>query len=149
MTFTIAGGQAGYNYDVFAAGALLNPLSNSIWVWLGQGQTCNTYTVNVISQNALLILGTPQSSCGCGLTDAYLSLIAKVNPNGPQTDAYGVPYAWYIANGLLSITSGLATQDPDGDGLLNYQEYLYGTKPTVSEGFAVWISTPNGSTSIP
>jgi len=102
--------------------------------------------VNVNSQNAFFILGTPQSTNG--LTDAFLSLVLKINPYGPQTDGYGVPYAWYAENGFFQITNGLATADPDHDGLLNYQEYLYGTRLNVSEGFAIWTAL-NGTTAIP
>lgn len=149
VTFTIEGGYTNYFYDIFATGTLQDPLTNSIWFWLGQGQPCNTYTVNVTSQNAFLILGTPQDSSGFGLTDAYESLVAKISPSGPQTDAYGVPYAWYAEYGMVPITSGLATQDPDLDGLLNYQEYLYGTRPNVNEGFSIWIGSVNGTTVIP
>ena len=145
VTFSIEGGLPGFAYDVFATGALQNPAVNSIWVWLGQGYQCNTYTVNVNSANAFLILGTPLDSNGDGVSDAYSLLVAHINPDTiGQTDSYGVPYAWYVQNGL-SVQSAL--QDPDGDGLPNYQEYLYGTKPQVSEGFGVW--TTGGYTSIP
>ena len=61
-------------------------------------------------------------------------------------DSYGVPYAWYSQNGLNPLS---ATQDPDLDGLLNYQEYLYGSNPDVSEGFGIWLGEPNGTTGIP
>jgi hypothetical protein len=121
-------------------------LTNANWVWLGQGQAGNVYSVGILSPNAFFILGTPQSTGG--LTDAYLALVAKV-ASGSGTDAYGVPYAWYAQNGLVPITSALATQDPDRDGLLNYQEYLYGTRPNVSEGFNIWVGNVNGSSVIP
>jgi|ERR1019366_4974046 hypothetical protein len=147
VKFTIEGGWTNYAYDVFATGAMQTPFTNAIWFWLGQGHPCNTYTVNIDSANAFLVLGTPQSTNGFGLTDAYESLVAKVSPNGPQTNSYGVPYAWFAGSGLVPIMAGLGTNDPDLDGLLNYQEYLYGTRPQVNEGFSIW--TTGGYTSIP
>ena len=60
-----------------------------------------------------------------------------------------VPAAWYTANGLNASDPTVGIQDPDLDGLLNQQEYLYGTDPNVSQGFSVWIGTPDGTTSIP
>jgi hypothetical protein len=104
-----------------------------------------TYNLTISSDTCFLILGTPQDTSGYGLTDAYERLVARIDPNGSQTDSYSVPYAWYAENGL-SMQS--ATQDPDLDALLNYQEYLYGTDPNISQGFTIWVSTPN-STSIP
>jgi hypothetical protein len=143
VTFTIAGGLDGFLYDVFATGALQGPLANGTWVWLGQGSHCNTYTVNIPTRKAFLILGTPLDSNGDGITDAYSKLVAQIDPNAPpQNDAYGVPYAWYLQNGLNPMSGG---QDPDHDGLLNYQEYLFGTKPQVSEGFSIWTTAGNSN----
>ncbi len=137
ITFTIQGGLDGYYYDVFATAAL----QSGIWVWLGQGMHGNIYSVAIPTPNAFLELGTPQDSNGDGITDAYSRLIADIDPNAPpQSDAYGVPYAWYIENGL-TVTSAL--QDPDYDGLMNFQEYKYGTRPQVSEGFSVWTTLGN------
>jgi hypothetical protein len=135
VTFTIEGGWDGYAYDVFATGNLQSPITNSFWVWLGQGYHGNTYTVNVPSPNAFLILGTPQDSNGDGVTDAYSHLVSHTDPDHSQSDAYGVPYAWYIQNGLSPSSASL---DPDQDGLMNYQEYLYGTNPNSPEGLAIW-----------
>jgi hypothetical protein len=147
VKFTIEGGLPGYAYDVFATGYLQSPITNAIWSWLGQGYQCNTYTVNVPSANAFLILGTPLDSNGDGVTDAYSLLVAHISPTQlNQTDANGVPYAWYVQNGL-SPQSGML--DPDQDALLNYQEYQYGTRPQVSEGLNIWIGAANGMTVIP
>jgi hypothetical protein len=145
VTFTIQGGQPGYYYDVFATGALESPLANALWFWMGQGNSGNTYTLPITSHNAFLILGTPQDSNGDGVTDAFSRLVANIDPNTAQSDAYGVPYAWYVQNGLNVLSALL---DPDQDGLVNYREYLYGTRPQVSEGFAVWATTGSYS-SIP
>jgi hypothetical protein len=150
LTFTIEGGADNVPYDVFANSVLGFGSGSQNWAWMGQGYHCNTYTITNLPNTAcFLILGTPQDTSGFGLTDAYEGLVMQVNPDGSQTDSYGVPYAWYAEQGLNPFTAGMGGQDPDLDGLLNYQEYFYGTKPTVSEGFAVWISTPNGTTSIP
>jgi hypothetical protein len=141
VTFTIAGGQDGNFYDVFGTSSIVSPLTNSVWAWLGQGQHGNTYSVVVPSKTAFLLLGKPQDTNGDGLTDAYDRLVTHTNQ---VSGASGVPYAWYLQNGL-DPNSG--TQDPDFDGLMNFQEYLFGTKPNVSEGTSIWAA--GGSVSIP
>jgi len=149
--FTIEGGESGVACDVFANTELHGGTNGMPWTWMGQGYPCGRYMLtNMPASYCFLILGTPYSSNpGLGLTDAYELLVLQINPNGPQYDSYGVPYAWYAQHGLTTLTNGLATADPDQDGILNYQEYLYGTNPQVSEGFAIWVSTPNGTSSIP
>jgi hypothetical protein len=84
----------------------------------------------------------------CGLTDAYQRLVSKTNPNDPFAAA-GLPDAWCVLNGLNSNGTNLANADPDFDGLSNLQEYLYGTNPQISEGFAVWVAQPSGISGIP
>jgi hypothetical protein len=149
VTFTIKGGFPWVPFDVFANSAMGSGTNIPPWAWMGQGYQCVTYELSITNQPntaCYLILGTPKDTSGYGLTDAYEYLVSQVDPHGSQTDGYGVPYAWYAENGLGSQS---ATQDPDLDGLLNYQEYLYGTHPTVSEGLAVWVGSPNGTTGIP
>jgi len=147
LTFTIEGGADYVPYDVFANSMLGSGTNKVPWTWMGQGYHCNTYMLtNLPNTTCFLILGTPQDTSGYGLTDAYELLVMQTSPSGPQTDSYGVPYAWYAENGINSTSA--ATQDPDQDGLLNYQEYQYGTRPQVSEGFGVWTTT-SGYSSIP
>jgi len=85
--------------------------------------------------------GTWPEANGLPTLDIALTVVALPPPGN---DTNGVPYQWYFNNGLSS-----GQQDPDRDGLLNYQEYLYGTKPAVSEGFAIWTLLQTGTTSIP
>ena len=150
LTFTIMGGSNGLAYDIFATPALTQPLTNGIWTWMGQGYQCVTYTIpGLTNSTVLLLLGTPQDSYDKGLTDAYEYLVSHTNPSVVDSLPDGMPDAWKVLEGLSTTDSNLANEDPDGDGLLNYQEYLYGTNPMVSEGFAVWVSEPELTSGIP
>lgn len=109
VTFTIQGGLAGYFYDVFATAALPSPMTNGVWYWMGQGNSGNTYTLPVVSQDVFLILGTPQDTDGDGLTDAYENLVSHTNPNIADTDGDGIPDGWSVLLGLNPLSS-LGTQ---------------------------------------
>ncbi len=113
---------------------------------MGQGTNCGTYQItNQPNAMSFYVLGTPaMAGDGSGLTQAYEALVHTCS-----SDGFGTPNAWYLAQGLNPQTAAIATQDPDLDGLLNWQEYLYGTNPQASEGFAVWVSAPNGTSGIP
>jgi len=149
-SFDLVGGTNGLMYDVFGATNLVGAngnLGGQQWVWLGRSQTCSAFiATNQTNAITFYILGTPLlASDGSGLTVAYENLVGSAF----SSDGYSTPNAWYLQNGISPQTPGVGSQDPDQDGLLNYQEYLYGTNPNVSEGFAIWVSTPNGTTSIP
>lgn len=138
ISFTIEGGQDGYMYDVFAIGALPGPLSSGNWAWLGQGGHFTNYTVNITSQNAFLILGTPQDSDLDGLTDAYEMLVSHSNPTNYTTDGSGMADGWEVL--YFGHTGIDPNGDPDGDQLSNYQEfqmYSQGYNPTK------WNSSTN------
>lgn len=62
------------------------------------------------------------------------------------------PSGWLIQHfgaGYATNVLAYSGKDPDGDGLFNYQEYLYGTDPNVSEGFSIWLSSPTGFLGLP
>jgi hypothetical protein len=147
FTFTIAGGTNGLPYDVFSTTNLAYPITNSVWTWLGQGTNCGVYSItNLPNTPSFYVLGTPLlAGDDSGLTVAYERLI------GVSSDGYGTPNLWYLWHGLSPAISGVGIggDDADGDGLLNYQEYLYGTNPQVSEGFAVWVAEPGLTSGIP
>ena len=137
-------------FDLFAT----TDLAPSAWQWVLRclpGQT-NLTVANLTSPNEFFILGLTNDADGDGLTDAYEKLVSHTDPNVftvLSSDGVGVPDAWYLQNGVNPLAPGVAGQDPDQDGLANSQEYLYGTQPLVSEGFAVWTGMASGSTSIP
>jgi len=159
VTFTIEGGTNGLAYDVFATTNLMGSnIAGATWTWLGQGTNCGTYQITnqptaplvftygqPLAAQSFYILGTPvMATDGSGLTQAYEALVHTTS-----SDGFNTPNAWYLGQGLNPQTAAIGTQDPDGDGLQNWQEYLYGTNPQTSEGFAVWVSEPNGTSGIP
>ncbi|HXI69557.1 MAG TPA: LamG-like jellyroll fold domain-containing protein [Verrucomicrobiae bacterium] len=106
VTFTIAGGDDGYFYDVFATSALHSPLGTALWAWQGQGQHCQIYSLTNMPNTAVfLILGTPLDSDGDGLTDAYESLVRHTDPNNPDTDGDGLLDGWEVLLGLNPLTN--------------------------------------------
>ena len=72
FTFTIAGGQAGSNYDVFATAQLALPLTNAVWTWLGQGTNCGIYAVtNQSAAPTYYLLGNATPAGASGFSLAY------------------------------------------------------------------------------
>jgi hypothetical protein len=102
FSFSIAGGTNNVAYDLFGASPLVgNAVTNSQWVWLGQGYTCNNYTLtNQPGAGAFYILGTPQDTDADGLTDAYEILVSKTDPNKADTSGDGILDGWKIMWGL-------------------------------------------------
>ena len=134
VIFTIVGGQDGFFYDVFAASDLQLPIANAQWVWLGQGQHCNTYRITIPSRNAYLLLGTPKDSDLDGLTDAYELLIAKTNPYNADSDGDGISDSDEILAGTNPLTSNtLWKLDSDNDGLPDAYESLVGLNSILAE----------------
>jgi hypothetical protein len=93
---------------------------------MGQGGHFTNYTLYVTSQNAFLILGTPQDTDGDGLTDAYELLVSHSNPTNYSTDGNGMADGWEV---LYCGHTGVAPNgDPDGDGLTTFQEWQMRSK---------------------
>ena len=150
VTFDIQGtnGPA----DIFSTTNLSDNPTNSYWVWLERGPSCNTYQyTNQPTNQTFYILGTPLDSDGDGMTDAYERLVSHTNPqvwNVADTDGDGMPDAWEVAHGLDPLVAN-GGEDPDLDALTNLQEYLGGTRPTVSEGFSIWVAQPQTTGNVP
>jgi hypothetical protein len=97
-----------------------------------------------------VILGNAEiDSDGDGLPDAFESLVSHTNPQNPYSSGDGIPDGWKILWGFDPSTIGLGSQDPDYDGLSNWQEYLWGTNPQSNNGLAIWVGTPAGSSGLP
>ncbi|HEY8991519.1 MAG TPA: DUF1800 family protein, partial [Luteolibacter sp.] len=62
--------------------------------------------------------------------DVYLT---SASVSEVDTDRDGIPDAWETANGFASGNAADATQDADGDGVNNRDEWLAGTNPRVAD----------------
>lgn len=131
-------------YDVFAT----TNLAPSAWQWVMRttaGQT-NVTATGLAGPNEFFILGTMwTTNYVSGLTVAYEHLVGSTL----SSDGYGTPNAWYLQNDINPRTSGVGSQDPNQDGLANWQEYLWGTDPRAAQGLSVWVSSPSGYSGTP
>ena len=156
LVLTLTNTDAGASYDLYCTTNLdflpAPALCQTNWAWLCRGLPDQTVFVvtNLSYPECFFRLGTTLDSNGDGIPDAYCLMVLHVPVNtdlgSASTDGYGTPNQWYSQHGLSPLAAG---QDPDQDALLNWQEYQYGSNPTVPEGFTVWLSTPNTTSSIP
>ncbi len=113
MTFMVTGGSSDLPYDVFGIGILPKPLTNGNWTWLGQAYPCETNIIyGLTNRDVFLVLGTPTSFDGDGLTAAFDSLVLHINPDDPDVGGDG------IANGF-KLLAGLSLNTPVGVPTLN------------------------------
>jgi len=127
VSFDARGGSADSIYEVLGSTNVAADLST--WSWLTNTYTCSTvFLLQQPETNAFYILG---------------------DSSRLSTDGYGTPNEWYWLHGLNPRLAGIATQDPDHDGLANFQEYRHGSDPQVSEGFGIWVATPQGAFGLP
>jgi hypothetical protein len=109
LTFTISGGYSGLAYDIFATTELTQPLTNGTWYWMGQGYQCGTYTIPCLTNSDVyLLLGTPQSSYGNGLTDAYELLVLHQNPANGSKSGDGMLDGWKVLWGMNPLINNSA-----------------------------------------
>ena len=79
----------------------------------------------------------------CGSNDDDGDGIADEDPDGWDTDGDGLPDGWEVANNLNATNpTGIDGMmgDPDGDGLVNVQEYVNPSWTTTTGGTPYFIS---------
>jgi hypothetical protein len=103
-------------------------LNATNWQWVlrcDPGQT-NLIVTNISTVCCFFRLGRTNDSDSDGLSDAFESLVSHTTLNNPDENSNGILDGWEWANfGSLQPGDG----DYDGDGLSNYQEYLFGSDP--------------------
>jgi len=105
MSFMVTGGSSDLPYDVFGIGILPKPLTNGNWTWLGQAYPCETNIIyGLTNRTVYLVLGTPTSFDGDGLTAAFDSLVLHINPNDPDVGGDGIANGFKLLAGLPLTT---------------------------------------------
>ncbi len=121
----IGGGSADRLWEVWGT----TNIAAGPWVWLTNTYTCSTVTLT----------NQPPTQ----------SFYILANADVLSHDGHGTPDAWYWLHGLNPLTSGIGDQDPNGDGIPNWQEYLRGSDPVASAGWTLWVGTPAGLSNLP
>jgi hypothetical protein len=105
LSFMVTGGNPDWPYDIFATGCLNNPITNSVWSWMGQAYPCQTNVINGLTNGmAYFLLGTPLSYDGDGFTVAYETLILHINPNDPDLAGDGIANGFKYLAGMPFTT---------------------------------------------
>ena len=68
-----------------------------------------------------------------GLNDGYEIGTSHTNPLNADSDGDGMGDGWEVAHGLDPASAADAADDPDSDGLTNYQESLVNSNPHVAD----------------
>lgn len=131
----VAGGTAVFSVEVTNTATV--PLTNLWWVNHSTGFT------NVTDRTVdFLVLTNVRSS----LSNVYVTVANAANPAGvssspvqltvlADSDADGLPDVWESAMGFGTNNPADGLADTDGDGMVNWQEFVAGTDPTNALSF--------------
>ena len=99
--------------------------------WIDQGAE-NRPAVSSVSTRVYLVARSDIDSDQDGLPDGREIFIHGTSSSDDDTDGDTMPDGWETANQLNPLVDD-GSNDPDGDGITNADEYLAGTDPHLSD----------------
>jgi len=107
------------------------------------------YLTNLNQTNWTAALANLAGQTNYWLTNSFSKDAFLRVASGLDLDADGMLDGWELLHGFNPHGASDASQDADGDGLTNLQEFQQGSDPKSVVAWAVLIATPRGTSALP
>jgi hypothetical protein len=94
-------------------------------------------------------LGNLAGQTNYWLTNSFTTDVFLLIAGGLDSDGDGMLDGWELLHGFNPHSASDASQDYDGDGLTNLQEFQQGSDPKNTVAWAVFVATPRGTSALP
>jgi hypothetical protein len=135
------GGAATYEYAQNTWKIGIAAPSLSTWTWGADG-SIDEVRISSVCHSADWIWACYMAAAS---NSQFSSYEVQTGSTSTAATVHGIPYSWLGSYGIANTNDSVETENPDGDGLNNLQEYIAGTDPTNRDScFSVSITNMAG-----